>query len=459
MKQTLAQHSLEEVLRVHIEERILPRDRAVLRNLHDIYELQLAYYENSLLSDDELVQRGGYFERVGDRLTHHYLMCAGESLRLSDHSSSRLKSFFEKNIFRTGYATHGLFPYRGKFHPQMIKGLLNAMGLKPGNVVLDPMMGSGTVPIEAAAMGIDSIGVDSSPFCKFMAQTKYDTLTMPFIEGLHSADSAEDVFGFFDAHNERYRTAPREPAELRLSKIEEAFRAEMRQWRMEHGDSGWRSDAGRRKTCAFLLLAYLDTAGYAQRSARSTPLDKFRGILDRYLFVADKFRSVRNTLQLNIGESKLMTGDARRLPIGDSSVDGVIFSPPYSFAIDYVANDLLHLEYLGVDVTQLSTDMVGLRGRNLREKYELYRIDMRAILTECSRVLKPGSICTVIIGTNVNQLSKVTGRPAEEVPGLHELIVEMAAGCGMRLITAIPRPIMGISNTLRHEYILMMLRQ
>ena len=70
------------------------------------------------------------------------------------------------------------FPYRGKFHPQMIKGLMNVMGLKPGDTVLDPMMGSGTVLVEACLMGIKSIGIDASPFCRFMTQTKLDVLTM-----------------------------------------------------------------------------------------------------------------------------------------------------------------------------------------------------------------------------------------------------------------------------------------
>ena len=35
--------------------------------------------------------------------------------------------------------THGLFPYRGKFHPQLIRALLNILKVKKGDVVLDPM--------------------------------------------------------------------------------------------------------------------------------------------------------------------------------------------------------------------------------------------------------------------------------------------------------------------------------
>src|SRR2546426_10359612 len=110
-------------------------------------------------------------------LTRHFLMCSGEPVRLPQHSSSRLRSFFQTNQFKTGYATHGLFPYRGKFHPQMIKGLLNVMGLKPDDTVLDPMMGSGTVLLEAKLMGIKSVGFDDRPLCRIITQAKLERLT------------------------------------------------------------------------------------------------------------------------------------------------------------------------------------------------------------------------------------------------------------------------------------------
>ena len=138
-----------DALSQDLTERLFASDRQLVPNLDDVYELKLAFYENRLLTDQELIRNAAYFARIGKTYTRHFLMCTGKSLKLPDHSSSRLKSFFQKNLFRTGYATHGLFPYRGKFHPQMIKGLMNVMGLKPGDTVLDPMMGSGTVLVEA----------------------------------------------------------------------------------------------------------------------------------------------------------------------------------------------------------------------------------------------------------------------------------------------------------------------
>jgi tRNA G10 N-methylase Trm11 len=69
-------------------------------------------------------------------------------------------------------ATHGLFPYRGKFHPQLIRALLNILNVKKGNIVLDPMAGSATVAVEANLLGIDAISIDISPFCRLIGKVK-----------------------------------------------------------------------------------------------------------------------------------------------------------------------------------------------------------------------------------------------------------------------------------------------
>jgi len=47
----------------------------------------------------------------------------------------------------------------------------------------------------------------------------------------------------------------------------------------------------------------------------------------------------------------------------NESVDCVITSPPYSFAIDYVENDKDQLEFLGYDTKELKNKLIGLRGK------------------------------------------------------------------------------------------------
>src|SRR2546425_3198274 len=116
----------------------------------------------------------------------------------------------------------------------------------------------------------------------------------------------------------------------------------------------------------FLLVAYLDAIGYSQRSKNAKRADQFRVILERYYQAAAKIQEFLRETRLDLASSKPQIGDARGLDLPDSSVDGVVFSPPYSFAIDYVANDAYHLGFLGVNVPALKSMMIGLRGKDLR---------------------------------------------------------------------------------------------
>jgi ubiquinone/menaquinone biosynthesis C-methylase UbiE len=421
--------------------------------MHELYEMELASAEAALMPDPELVRNAAYFARVGSQWTRHFLICSGEPLRLPKHSSSQLRSFFHSNQFRTGYATHGLFPYRGKFHPQMIKGLLNAMGLRPGDTVLEPMMGSGTVLIEAKLMGIKSVGLDASPFCRFMVQAKLDGLAVPLKPVQRACRESKPLFEHFKkragqpAAGSKVRYyAPPEP-------LDGAFREGPCPLTYDASFGAVPDGCETAQVYGFLLLAYLDSAGYSERSERKSPYEQFRAILERYYFVAEKIQHVLSGFESEIAESTALQGDARDLPLPDASIDGVLFSPPYSFAIDYLDNDSFHLNYLGVDLESLRKGMVGLRGRTLREKFDLYGQDMAQVMAECARVLRPGRFCAVVVGTNNNQLGRILGTSPENVTGIDELISRWAGDCGLHQVRKLSRQIRGMSNTMRTEYI------
>ena len=70
------------------------------------------------------------------------------------------------------YLTHWIYPYRGKFHPQMIRALLNIVGVTQSSLVLDPYVGSGTTALEASLLGAKCIGVDVSPLCVLLTNVK-----------------------------------------------------------------------------------------------------------------------------------------------------------------------------------------------------------------------------------------------------------------------------------------------
>lgn len=423
---------------------LLPEHFELVPQLNEVYELELAFYESQILSEAEILQNGAYFAKINGQPTRHFLMCQGEPLKLADHSSSRLKSFFKTNQFKTGYATNGLFPYRGKFHPQMIKGLINVMGCKPGDMVLDPMMGSGTVLIEATLMGMDSIGIDASPFCSFMTKAKIDGLKVP-VNNLKAAlvnfDSTFDYF--LEKVGELELSRAKGQTKLFGNSIVNATP------KLPYG-------CKRQDVQDFLMLAFLDAKGYAERSKRKSFREQFHAILERYIFAAEKIQTVLNGFQDELGTANPRTGDARNMDIQDETIDGIIFSPPYSFAIDYLGNDAYHLNAIGVDIDKLRESMVGLRGKRPLEKYETYLLDMNEIISECARVLKPGKVCSIVVGTNNNQIGKILKVDPEEVRGLHEQLTEMAENHGMSLVRNIERQITGMANTMRTEFIVML---
>jgi len=447
---TLTGDLYPEIFSAHLE--LVPQ-------LNETYELELAFYESRILNDEEIVQNGAYFARVAGTYTRHFLMCEGEPVRLPQHSSSRLRSFFQKNQFRTGYATHGLFPYRGKFHPQMIKGLMNVMGLKPGDVVLDPMMGSGTALIEATLMGIKSVGIDMSPFCCFMTQAKLYGLTVPLVPVRAALENCRSTFEYFVS----LAGKPQQGSKIRRqTKSEDLFsvmESTVQLGSLSEARGKLPPGCETPEGYDFLLLAYLDSAGYAERSNRKSPFEQFRAILERYLFVAEKIQRVLAGVESDLAEAKVIEGDARSMPLDDSSIDGIIFSPPYSFAIDYLENDSFHLDFLGIDSNALRQKMIGLRGSTLDEKYDGYKADMKKVLSECARVLRPGRICTVVVGTNNNQLSKILNLAPEEVPGIDETLCDLGSLYGFQLIRKVSRQISGIANTMRNEFIVMLERK
>jgi hypothetical protein len=84
---------------------------------------------------------------------------------------------------------------------------------------------------------------------------------------------------------------------------------------------------------------------------------------------------------------------------------------------------------------------------------------MAQVMAECARVLRPGRFCTVVVGTNNNQLGKILGTLPENVIGIDELIADWASACGLSQVRKLNRQIRGMSNTMRTEYILFLRKQ
>ncbi|MCE5295295.1 MAG: hypothetical protein LLF94_11885 [Chlamydiales bacterium] len=397
-----------------IVEKLFDKNYQLIDGTDDVFELELALWEYGVLDVDELINRSAYFKLVDGIETIHYRTCNLQNLEeIHKNSSFRTKVFFLDGKYSTGYATHSLFPYRGKFHPQLIRALLNILEIKPGHTVLDPMAGSSTVSVEANLLGIDSISIDLSPFCELMGKVKTFSLNLD-IEKLESV--TKNLRAIFERLNKH-----RVPEYFINNKVE-----------------------GVKEYYEISLLAYLDTVGFANRSSSSVDT-LFPRVLERYVSTIRNFQQARETLGLKIGRSKIMQGNALDLPIDDNSIDAIITSPPYSFAIDYLKNDQPQLEYLGYSLDELRQKMIGLRGRGLENKLELYFSEMNLALSEMKRVTKNQSPIVIIVGNNEIQTKGVR---------LDAKIIELGENQGFHLDLNLKKPIRGLQNTMKEESIL-----
>lgn len=403
---------------------IFPEGIELLPNTNQLWEIDMAYGElQSLGTKERLIERSAFFARVDGRETNHYKICKASPLQVDKESSIRRQTFFDVNQYKTGYATHGLFPYRGKFHPQLVKAMLNVIRLEKGNTVLDPMAGSGTLCIEAAINGINSIGIDVSPFCSLMTRAKTQALDLD-VEKLKAVftEKLDEVAASHDRRDQGtlFQDSPKQR------------RASSKSENEPYRD--------------ILLLCYLDAMGYAARRVNKTGKELFPVIATRYLAAIEQFQKVRQKLSLDLGKVEAHTGDCRKLDMPDDSVDAIVTSPPYSFAIDYAENDRPQLEYLGYEPNLLKEEMIGLiGGRSIQARVRRYFQDMRLIFGEMARVLKKGKCCVVVIGSNEIQ----TGGIRHEIE-----FAKFGDEVGLRLFWKMVRPIEGIHNSMRDEYVM-----
>ncbi len=380
-------------------------------NVQFIYELVLAQMEldgldwqvsRSLreftvpddIDPEPLLRRSAYFKSVGEQLSDYHHM-----------------QQFNQTRSVNQYLTHWFYPYKGKFHPQMVRALLGIIGVGAGDTILDPFLGSGTTAVEAQLLGVNCIGVDISPLCCLISRVK----TGAWAALTEIEEAAEYVTPCAPSDQQQRLFRAVEQVELPEGPVRDFF---------DLAEMIARSDNSRR---------------------RRDMLDSFVHNRDKMLASVHDYVAVREQLGLAFGEVDIRQGDARDLPVEAESVDGIVTSPPYSIALNYVKNDEHALSAMGHDIDEIGEEFIGVRGKG-RKRFELYERDMRIAAREMHRALKPGAGCAVVIGNMTYQ--------GEEVDTTR-MFTEACAAAGLVLEQSIDKIIFGLYNVMQKEYILL----
>ena len=225
--------------------------------------------------------------------------------------------------------------------------------------VLDPWNGSGTTTRVAHAMGHSAIGVDLNPVASLVASAK-----------MANPDDAAGVTGLARriATGERVDVREDDPllAWLARSVVSQYRSIESRiLTELASNSDGYVNrpeDGNVPPLAAFMLLALIraardvaslrkgtnptwTTPGEGRRNATRSLGKKW---IDRINEMAGDLQALSGAQPATARASRILLGDARKLPIQSAQVDLVVTSPPYCTRIDYAVSSSFELAALGI---------------------------------------------------------------------------------------------------------------
>lgn len=386
-------------------------------NIQFIYELALAKLElqsfgvdfeltnnlrefklNSVKNIDYLKKRLAYFKTIN-----------------GEFSDYRFIQQYNQTRSVNQYLMHWFYPYKGKFHPQMIRALLNIIGIKEEEIILDPFIGSGTTALECQLLGINCVGIDVSPLCVLISKVKTESLGV-----INQIESIKDDF---------------------LLSIKPENSALYQQGGLFSNKKTY--EIKNEKVKNFFMLAEMISHSDVSRRKKDFHTS-FRSNVNKMLASTHDYKSAVNQLKLKLGKVHIVESDARNFDLGNRKVQGIITSPPYSIALNYVANDSHALKAMGYDLDELKDEFIGVRGSGIN-KFKLYNEDMKNAYEKMYSILDKGRYCVVIIG-NVTFQGKEVDTTAK--------VIEQCTSIGFSLHKKIEKIIFGLYNIMQKEYIL-----
>lgn len=359
-----------------------------------------------------LAKRLAHFERIDQKATEYASSIVSRNIKRSDNQ----------------YLTHWYYPYKGKYHPRLVRSIFNIIGLQWGQTILDPFIGSGTTALEAHLFGLNSVGLDISPLTIIVSKVK---VTAGEVAGELCSYTKEAVASM----TKDIKRMPKRPLENQKLFVD-SDKSYYKEFVQSIEDERIRN---------FYILAQLIFA--SDRGRRNREFSSFVKNLESMVTSALDLAAAEEKIKQDrpLGNVDLRVGDARRLTLPDESVDGIITSPPYSIALNYMENDKFALKELGINIQGLVDECIGVRGKG-SVKIESYELDMQQCYKEMYRVLKPGCQSVVVIGE-----AKVDGLETRTVDKAIDFCQKKL---GFTLVENLPKKIFGLYNTINDERVL-----
>jgi hypothetical protein len=353
-----------------------------------------------------LSQLGGPVEVWGDAdatetLRHAFEVAATETAELRD--------------------VHGFHSYPARMHPDTAARLIAGLSA-PGQTVLDPFCGSGTVLVEARRSGRRSLGYDINPLSRELSWLKTLAPSDDWLD-LLSAEAAR-VSAHADERRKRKAGATRRYSDVDRDQFAPHVLLELDGLR----DGISQTANPELKRALFLLLSALLTKVSQRRGdsndhatdKRVAPGFPARFLLKKTSELRARLAAYRQSLPEAAPPSACALGDARRLPgLAAKSIALVVSSPPYPGVYDYVAHHDDRLRWLGLSSVEFAQQEIGSRRELAGEAFgpalARWERDLGATLSAIARGLtERGQVVLVIADSTLAQKALYADRVVEK---------------------------------------------
>lgn len=270
----------------------------------------------------------------------------------------------------TRYSVHGLHEYKGKFNPQVVRAILNVLGITPKARVFDPFCGSGTSLVECAHIGMTAIGTDINPLAVFIANAKLAALRTP-------ASRLRDAFATALTRwksSAAVRTGGKERLDYLASWFEPSILDLIERLRAAIAQGDPASTPVLLAVASNLLRDYSLQDPQDLRIRRrksplpSTPFETaFSLAADTFIASLEEAQSILNR---PIAGGEALLADSReigpeRFGASAARFDCALTSPPYATALPYIDTQRLSLVWLDLlpasEILKLEAHLVGSR--------------------------------------------------------------------------------------------------
>ena len=248
---------------------------------------------------------------------------------------------------------HYLHKYKGKGDPRISRALINLLKVKEGDVILDPFVGSGSFIADVPTMGINAIGIEVLNIGKMIAEVKCNL-------GINIENLREYIIKLFEKMT---ASLPKQNIKNELVALMDKIR------KNTAGSSTYKKIEPNLEKILFLkksieniendeikkfllILLSQQIIEYSEKNRALDFISSFKSYVeDRYL-VLYSTQKLAEILDVNLNGSKvkIIKGDSTNMSmLKDNSIDGILTSPPYFDALDYIRNNKISIIILNLD--------------------------------------------------------------------------------------------------------------